>query len=299
MDEQAVIDNPVKISGTNNNWVLADLTEEELSLLARKESGIITTGNLGFFEPSKILRYFSSKFNQIFEGGPDLRIHIDFPSNVETNLAGTYYFVHGDFRDSDNSDLILCGPILVSDLDGNKIKPDYVAEDNSGRVIPITRERIEQEIRNCYDGIDNKRHYELTKPERLAKLVGLDYSAEIEELKQYAEQKRIERYSSRKNLEGVLGSLEGALRQGGGGFFDEMSELPETTSVFLEIVPEISLPDDLNQRAVQFLNEYAQLYDNPIQEAEGEFNRARENLERIRGEKQYILGLANQLRTKK
>jgi len=299
MGKQAVVDNPVKISGVTNSWLLADLTEEERELLRRKESGVITTGNLGFFEPSKILKYFSHKFNQIFEGSPDLRIHIDFPSSVGGNLAGTYYFVHGDIKDNDKSDLILSGPILVSDLDGNRISPDYVIEDNSGRIIPITRERIEQEIRNCYEGIDGNHNYQITKPERLAKLVGLDYSAEIEQLRQYAEKKRIERYSSRENLEGVLGQLEEALGYGGGGFFDEMSELPETTSRFLEIVPKISLLDDLNQRAVQFLNEYAKLYDDQIQEAEEEFNQAHENLEGIKGEKQYILGLANQLRTKK
>jgi len=296
MVEEIIIENLVEIS-YNENRIFIDLTEQEGKLI-KKERDFITTGNLGYIDPSKIKRYYSSKFDKIYPGSPNLEVRIDFEDSWHSRLAGKYYFIHGELIEPQKSDIILSGPILVSDIEQNKINSKYVVEDNSGRIIPITKERIESEIIKIEKEDIIASHY-FTKIERLSKLAGLDYSRKINQLKEFTQRNILKRYSSKENLEGVLERLESSTEIGCSSLFDEMSWDLQVIDEFLKYLPEITLPQDLKERAINFLNNYAEAYEGHIDKAEEKVKEANEEMKAFKKGQQKIRELAVWLRNKK
>jgi len=296
MVEEIIIENLVEIS-YNENRIFIDLTEQEGKLI-KKKGEVINTGNLGYINPKKIAKYFSSKFDKVFGGSPNLEIRIDFEDSWYSRLAGEYCFIHGELTEPQKSDIILSGPILVSDIEQNKINSKYVVEDNSGRIIPITKERIESEIIKI-EKKDITASHCFIKIERLSKLAGLDYSRKINQLKESTQRNVLKRYSSRGKLEGVLERLESSTEIGCSSLFDEMSGDLQVINEFLKYLPEITLPQDLKERTINFLNNYAEAYEGHIDEAEEEVKEANEEMKTFKKGQQKVRELAVWLRNKK
>lgn len=266
------------------SWITVELTDEEKKLIIpcgiRRErvfQGFFTTGNLGYIDPSKVKEFYDHKLKQRVLGSPDLKVRIEFEDLWESsNLAGSYNFMHRDIK-SDYT-LILSGPILVSDVLEKKINPKYVYKDNSGRIIPITRERIEMEIQNGIEQINRGYGESFNEVEKLAKVAGLDFLKEIEQAKQYNQIKDLEGYSQQENLDEVLIRLESWANadfcidrdEEMGAVFGE----EETLKRFLKMVPKVNFPTQgLKERALKFLKGYSNTY------CQGEIRTLREELE--------------------
>jgi len=287
----------------NENWILANLTEQEFLCLIRREDNLLRTGNLGYIDPLKIKRYFSSEFNKTFDGSPKLSVRIDFEDEWKvSHIAGRYYFIHGDLNKEKGYDIILSGPILISDVEENKINAKYVVEDNSGKIIPVTEDRVKKGIERL-EGLEIINPWDFNKIEKLSKVAGVDYSEKINKLKESTQRKVLERYSSRENLESVLERFEGTTEYACSSLFldNDLYEGPDLEGLdeFLKFLPKIDLPSDIKERTIKFLNEYAQSFHPDIIEAEEKIKEDTERLKTLEGEQQYLERLSCMLRNQK
>ena len=272
------------------NWIEAELTEEEKNLLRPVEhsSNFFSTGNLGYIDPSRVKKYFVAELEEEFSGSPNLRVKIDFVDEWEKQrgaLAGDYYFTHP--KKEEGGHIILFGPINKNDVLEEKIDPKYVIQDNSGKIIPITKERVEEELGHARSSIDNgyRGFTHLGDAERLAKIANLDYSKQIDELKKYDHKKLIERESSVKSLEKTLENLENWWGFG----FDPENPSAELYFEFRKIIDEIEFPNSkLRDRTVNFLHALYEQYDHYIDKSEEEIKEQKEVIESYERNKEKI-----------
>lgn len=78
-----------------------------------------------------------------------------------------------------------------------------------------------------------------------------------------------------------------------------MSEDLGIINEFLGYLPKIDFPKDLKERAIKFLNQYAQAHHPWVLEVEEKIEKDKEYVKELEGEQQHIRGLACQLRNKK
>jgi hypothetical protein len=258
-----------------NSCLWANLDSSERMLISphsrSSPRGIFNTGNLGYINPERVTRFMPYKKNRIISGSPDLSVKIDFEEDWRVGLAGTYYF-HAHLE-KDKSTPVLSGPIFPTDIAGNKIDPRFVVEDNSGKIIPLTEERIRRKI---YEGrkIVAKGGIEyFNVVEKLAKVGGFDFSKQIEQARQLNDRAELSRYSSPENLVPVLNELDRFIPTMQFDTKDEdlLNPSYEVLDEFLEMVGRVKFPNQmLKTRAVNILREYQKSISSQRDEQEGD-----------------------------
>jgi hypothetical protein len=294
---------PIKLTDRYTSWIIADLTEQERSLLtpSRYIAEAFHTNNLGYIDPSKVKSYFCGELNQEFIGPPILNVYIEFEEDWEKDrIAGQYAFRHTTANNKNNY-LILFGYISKDDVLNKKINPAFVKEDNSGKIIPITKEIIQKEINNQLKAIDDPLVWsqgDFRKAERLVELTSIDLKKEIEEARKYGFSKYVEKYSSSKHLDEIFPDLEESAEFIGhdeGGFYeDQFSE-------FIKLAAHIKFPaDKYRQRAVKILNTLAASYESAAIRVQKKLEEETKNrtleINSIKSNRANIVGLIEKVR---
>lgn len=306
----------VKLCSIKNSYVLALLTEQEFLLVNEIPDmpDFYTTGNLGYLAPEKIKRYFSSTLGKELQRAPELKVKIDFEEDWEKVLmgrAGEYSYIHRFTaqKGKPEIDLILHGPITKQDVLDKKIDSRHVKHDYSGRIIPITKEIIETEIRRELSMVNNPSFMHrgnFRKAEKLAKVAGIDFSHEIEQASQNASKKYYEKYSAPKYLNKVLKDLEESLELYHPyiAINDEEQYAEdywsERFSDFFEHALNIIFPsEEYRKRAVVILeilaHRYAESAISAEQRLKEHVEKRKDEIEGVRGHRLQIIDLKNKI----
>jgi len=256
---------------------------------------------LGYIDPSRVQSYYDSKGKEIVKDSGSLQAKVIVGFKGERHSAGDFYLCR-EITDSD-SRIIYSGWIRESDLVPGRINPSYVVEDNRGIIIPITRERILEEIKKGMDLVEKGYRENFQKPEKLAEVAGFDFKEEISNAKTHSEERYIQRYSSEENLKAVLDSLDEFGEYGYGLQFDgEMGEDPheETLGEFFDNLPRINFPNDsFRERTVDFLNHYEKEASEMLQHRQTELEKKiEEELGFFRSKRDRVKLLLNNLESK-
>jgi hypothetical protein len=218
----------------------------------------------GYIHPDNVIGYFQEHTNLIL-GPLQLRVWIGFREEWNNVMyegrAGSYEFSPTSRFNHDED--VVYGGILPQDVLEKRIDPQYIAEDCSGVIIPITPEVVEKRIQEQIDRIDSGKTIsaDFDHAEKLAKAGGLDFSERLRQAKAYTHDKYVDWYSNPKRLEETLSSLEGSAE-----FFvvrtsvdEDYGHMPDGYSDFLEIIEEIIFPDpSLKERVLRLLDTYSQ-----------------------------------------
>ena len=203
------------------SWLEAELSRDEARKLqplsdAAAEKSYTLTGRLrqmadalycpdglGYVSPEKVRRHYVAKERNIYTRHLVHSVSIDFADGKKGDTIGKYWYHHKPEGKSDSpvrslgneplglflsGEAILSGPVFA----GDKIDSAFISEDNSGKYIPITKERILSLLQNAGEtagGHLNPGFWrkELDKAEKLAKASGLDLSYDVSEARKRAE----------------------------------------------------------------------------------------------------------------
>ncbi len=271
-----------RLHGLRNNWAEVELTPEEASKITRHSDGHYSTGNLGYFDPGKVRRYFVEELDRIFRGSPHPVIYIRAEDDWRYSRIGTYELVH---REGSESYGVIFSPVLK----GDQIDVQYVVDDESGKFVPVTREKVEGEIRDAYVDIDQDRGVDFHRIENLAKASGLDFADEIGKLERRFEEAEFNRYNAPEHLRKVIEELNGALRDR----YVSLGHLSgsgtvETLDEFLGRLPTLTIPEDLKPVIPEIIGGYLRAYDNAIAVEQETISEKQEKIERLQAEKARI-----------
>lgn len=204
-------ENIVQISSVmNGGYLQVRLSQSEISMLCKvsdQNSGedYLSTGSLGYIDPSKIESYFVKDILKEFMGSPKLSVFIRPPDEHDAGLIGSYYFIH---TEEGKEFVILGGPILK----GDRPDPKYIERDESGMFVPITEEAVMKVIKegeeqlkrsvSVYDVINTAK--------KMAKLAGLEMDKEISVLVEHNDRFELERYQA--ELPNTVAQISESLR---------------------------------------------------------------------------------------
>jgi len=261
--------------------------------------------SFGYVSPTQVGAYVPAEGEEKIVGVPKQSVRIKHPSRWVNSVAGEYYFYHEDA--SGEEQLIIGGTVLVEDIEEGKIDPRYVVQDLSGRVFPITREKINGVLIKAYEsaegGIPGSNL--IGDLELMAEASGLDCKAQIRELKGFMHERYLERYSAPDNLVTKIQNLESAcgcsliLKDDSGELLNPyLGEVWE----FIGLLPEIEIPQDLRKRTQEALWNYMEMCDGAKRELMDELEEKKvkvgDDIEDIEAERLRVIGLANSLRDK-
>ncbi len=297
-------------NGLNMSWLVSRLSSAQLPLIKEDKQmpGFFQPGNLGYLDPSQVVEYFSSIENRVYPGSPQLRVYIDFEGDWQGNLAGRYFFMH-PLKEKHSimgtEDFILNGFVSDQDVIQKRVDPKYVKEDNSGRIIPVTIDRVEKAMQFQEKRIrdpDSWPTYDFRDAEKLARIVGIDISGRVKALEAEAVEKHTVKYSSPENLGKVLGELEEQLA---GGFIvpiddDDLGDYDGNLRDFLSNIGKVRFPEgEFKRRAVAVLRNVSEGYDKRVDTLqEGLAKKIKEQqdvIDSIRGEKVNLLAIAQKI----
>jgi len=273
-----------KLSSFTNDWLTAELTPEESMKLTmiRKEgvpTGVYTTGNLGYIDPKKVRSYFCGECGKEYEGSPELRIYIEFgDERTGRHIIGNYIFLHYEETKLHG---ILGGPVLEEDA----IDIKYIVEDNSGKFIPITRERIEKEIEKAHKRVDDgwKAFSEIREIEKLSKLAGFNFDKKIKELRKYDEDYEFKRYNQPENLKAMVENLSETMSFASFDYLESTGKR-DTIEEFLDRLPKLTIPTELKENLKFVINSYTDLYEEALEESKNELRETKESIKREESE---------------
>ncbi len=209
---------------------------------------------LGYINPCQVKGYFVDEDKTVL-GCPELNVWIDFVENwIARGNAGEFSFQLGK---GDNLNILFSGTLLAQDVLQKRISPEYISKDDSGIIIPITLERISEEVEIVRNKCDNGKVFNIGYLERLARVGLVDAREQIRELKVYCEKRKVEVYSSTENLETVLDALEELEFNAG---YDGDNDIYVD---FVEMVERVKFPNqELKDRACRLLTQFAESYAN-------------------------------------
>lgn len=165
----------------------------------------------GYIDPGRVIEYFDSKENDVVKGSPICKIQIFFQDDWEINYASGVQVFFSKYGEG-HGNLIFNNFLKPNDVLKNKIDAQYVGEDKSGLIIPITKNILEAKLQKYYCDINGRLGGNLVEIERLAEVGQIDFSKEIDTAKAYTHQKIVEYYSSKEGLDEVLDEMIRNLR---------------------------------------------------------------------------------------
>ena len=210
----------------------------------------------GYIDPNNVRGYYLDGEKTIL-GSPELKVWIGikerWDDGVYQRKAGYYEF---SVDEGDSEKIILYGDVGKKDVLEKRISVEYVVEDYSGIILPITRDKVVDNFNDARARYDDGSNVDFKQLEGLVRASGFDFDSELANLKVYGEQKAIERYSCVENLEKVLYRFEER------GFYFEDGQIDdETYGKFIDMVGKINFPNDcLKDRAIKLLNKFSECY---------------------------------------
>ncbi|MBI2545485.1 MAG: hypothetical protein HYW22_02760 [Candidatus Aenigmarchaeota archaeon] len=271
-----------RLHGLQDSWVEVELTPEEVSKLGPLDNtymiGSYHVGHLGFFDPRKVKRYFVDRLGKTFTGSPTEAHVTILAENHWHGFIGTYWMVH---KEGSNEYGVYMGPVYRDD----PIDVSYVRDDESGTIVPVTREKVEGEIAYAYRRIDEGFGADLRRIGNLVNASGLDFAAEVERLAKYDDDVSFKRYNAPEHLRELIPELVREL--GDYATLEHIGEsgVGEKLDEFFGLLPKLTIPEDLVSDVDRIKANYLNAYDRAIEEKQDEIKEAEERIEGLRARK--------------
>jgi len=302
IDETYRLSNPLGLGA-----IVARLTPEEARLLGKysipegvgRDKITFSTGNLGFFDPSRIVGYECKKCGKEYEGSPAVFVDVD----------GVEFEMPGDLIGSASYNCKTCNNHIhgAPVLRGDTINPEFVRRDESGEFVKPTLEAIEAELQEALQcgqqaiggNLDDQpylRHVNVA--ERWARKIGYAIPSEsVDAIREAHDAAWLEHYQAnlKGNLEWMLSdefafSL-GELDETDRSYF-EASGASERFHRFYSALPRLKTDDPEIKRLVstvlmryqQMLEENLERKKGQLSELEIEVRQSSEEVEKVKRE---------------